>query len=62
MVFPFGLRNAAATISHLVAQRTISSPTNNEFMGMIESVTESRVLRPGAYKLKTIDGEVFTNA
>ena len=40
-VLPFGLRNAAATVSHLVAQRTIPSPTNNEFVGMIESVTES---------------------
>ena len=36
---PFGLRNAAATVSHLVAQRTISSPVNNEFVGMIESIT-----------------------
>ena len=41
MVFLFDLRNTAVTISHLVAQRTIPSPTNNEFMGMIESVTES---------------------
>ena len=40
-MFLFSLRNAAAIISHLVAQRTISSPANNEFMGMIESVTES---------------------
>ena len=37
----FGLRNAAATVSHLVAQRTTPSPTNNEFVGMIESITES---------------------
>ena len=41
MALPFGTRNTAVTISHLVAQRTIPSPTNNEFMGMIESVTES---------------------
>ena len=40
-MLPFGLHNVAATISHLVAQRTIPSPANNEFMGMIESVTES---------------------
>jgi len=40
-MFPFGLRNAVATVSHLVAQRTILSPSNNEFIGMIESVTES---------------------
>ena len=41
MVLLFGLRNAAATVSHLVAQRTIPSPANNEFVGMIESDTES---------------------
>ena len=41
MVLPFGLRNAAAIVSHLVAQRTISSPMNNEFVGMIKSITES---------------------
>ena len=38
---PFGLRNAAETVGHLVAQRTPSSPTNDEFMGMIEYVAES---------------------
>ena len=37
----FGLRNAAATVSHLVAQRMIPFPTNNEFMGVIEHVMES---------------------
>ena len=41
IVLPFGLRNTAATISHLVAQRVIPFPMNNEFMGMIESITES---------------------
>ena len=41
MAFPFGLRNATATVSHLVAQRTIPPPANNEFMGMIKSVTKS---------------------
>ena len=41
MVLSFSLRNAAATVSHLVAQRTIPSPVNNEFVGMIESITES---------------------
>ena len=41
MVLPFGLRNTTAIVSHLVAQRTIPSPANNEFVGMIESVTES---------------------
>jgi len=40
-MLPFGLRNVAATVSHLLAQRTIPSPMNNEFMGMIESITES---------------------
>ena len=41
MALPFSLCNAAATVSHLVAQRTIPSPANNEFVGMIESVMES---------------------
>ena len=41
MALPFSLRNTAVTVSHLVAQRTIPSPTNNEFVGMIKSVTES---------------------
>ena len=40
MVFLFGLRNAMATVSHLVAQHTIPSPVNNEFVGMIESIME----------------------
>ena len=37
----FGLRNAAGTVSHLVAQRMIPPPTNDEFMGVIEHVVES---------------------
>ena len=41
MTFPFGLRNATATASHLVSRRMIPSPTNNEFVGMIESIMES---------------------
>ena len=41
MAFPFGLHNAAATVSHLVAQHAIPFPANNEFVGMIESITES---------------------
>ena len=40
-VLSFGLRNTATTISHLVAQRMIPFPTNNEFVGVIEHVTES---------------------
>ena len=39
--FPFGLRNAAATISHLVARRMVLPPTNNEFVGVIEHIMES---------------------
>ena len=39
MALLFGLRNA--TVSHLVAQCTIPSPANNEFVGMIESITKS---------------------
>ena len=41
MVLPFGLRNTTATVSHLVAQRAIPFPANNEFVGMIESIMES---------------------
>ena len=40
-MLPFGLRNAVMTVSHLVAQHMILSPTNNEFMGVIEHVVES---------------------
>ena len=40
-MLPFGLRNAAATVSHLMAQRMIPSPVNNEFVGVIEHVMES---------------------
>ena len=38
---PFGLRNAAETVGHLVAQRTPPFPTNDEFVGMIKYVMES---------------------
>ena len=38
---PLGLRNAAETVGHLVAQRTPPSPTNDEFVGMTEYVMES---------------------
>ena len=41
IVLPFGLRNAAATVSHLVAQHMIPPPMNDEFMGVIEHVVES---------------------
>ena len=41
IVLPFGLYNAVTTVSHLVAQRMIPFPTNNEFVGVIEHVTES---------------------
>ena len=40
-VLPFGLCNAAETVGHLVAQRMIPPPTNDEFMGVIEHVMES---------------------
>ena len=40
-VLPFGLRNATATVSHLVAQHMFPPPTNDEFMGVIEHVVES---------------------
>jgi len=38
---PFGLRNAAATASHLLALRMVLTPADNEFMGVIEHDTES---------------------
>ena len=37
----FGLRNAVGTVSHLVAQRMVPPPMNDEFMGVIEHVAES---------------------
>ena len=37
----FGLCNAVETIGHLVAQRMIPSPANDEFMGVIEHIVES---------------------
>ena len=40
-VLPFGLRNAAETVGHLVAQRTSTSPMDDKFMGMIEYIMES---------------------
>ena len=40
-VFPFGLRNAVRTIGHLVAQRMHPSPTDDEFVGMMDYVAES---------------------
>ena len=41
IALPFGLRNAAETVGHLVAQHTPPSPTNDEFVGMIEYFMES---------------------
>ena len=41
MVLLFGLRNTTTTASHLVAQRMIPFPMNNEFVGMIEHIMES---------------------
>ena len=38
---PFGLRNTAETIGHLVVQRMPPSPTNDKFMGMTKYVIES---------------------
>ena len=40
-MLPFGLRNATATVSHLVAQHMIPPPTNDEFVGVIEHIMES---------------------
>ena len=41
MALPFGLRNAAATVSHLVAQHMVLPPANNEFIWVIEHIMES---------------------
>ena len=41
MVLPFGLRNVAETVGHLVEQCMIPSPANNEFMGVIKYIMES---------------------
>ena len=37
----FGLRNAAETVGHLVAQRAPPFPVDDEFVGMTEYVAES---------------------
>ena len=39
--FLFGLRNAAATASHLMALRMVQPPVDNEFVGVIEHDMES---------------------
>jgi len=39
IALPFGLHNAAATVSHLVARCMVFQPMNNEFVGVIEHVT-----------------------
>ena len=39
--FPFDLRNAARTIGHLAVQRMCLPPTDDEFVGMADYVTES---------------------
>ena len=41
IALPFGLRNAAATVSHLVAQCMVQPPMNNKFVGVIEHIIES---------------------
>ena len=41
IVLLFGLRNAAETVGHLVAQRMPPSPMDDEFMGITEYVVES---------------------
>jgi len=38
---PFGLRNVAETVGHLVAPRIPPSPMNDEFVGVTEYVVES---------------------
>ena len=41
IVLSFGLHNTAVTISHLVAQRMVLPPANNEFVGVIKHIMES---------------------
>ena len=40
-MFPFGLRNTAATAGRLQALRMVQSPTDIEFVGAIEHDTET---------------------
>ena len=40
-VLPFDLRNATETVVHLMAQRMIPSPMNDEFVGVIEYIVKS---------------------
>ena len=40
-MLPFGLCNATETVGRLVVQRMVPTPANNEFVGVIEHVTES---------------------
>ena len=41
IVFPFGLRNIAATTGHLLALRMVQPPTDSEFVGVIEHNPET---------------------
>ena len=41
MALPFGLRNAAATAGHHLALRMVQSPTDSEFVGVIEHDPET---------------------
>ena len=40
-MLPFGLRNTAETVGHLVAQRAPPFPMNNEFVGLTKYIMES---------------------
>ena len=41
MVFPFSLRNIAATAGHLLALRMVQPPTDSDFVGVIEHDPET---------------------
>ena len=41
IAFSFGLRNATGIVGHLMVQRMHPSPTDNEFVGMMDYVVES---------------------
>ena len=40
IAFPFGLRNATATVGHLVEPRMVQPPADSEFVGAIEHDTK----------------------
>ena len=57
------MRGRAFNVGDLVLRLVQSNKDRNKLSLLWEGpYIVAEVLRPGAYKLKTIDGEVFTNA